>query len=82
MAKRMLVEVNAFTRLLSLFYKSKEQGNEKELFQSLQVTDPIMADVYKRWDEEGEKVLQVTRSVLVKNGYDTTDIDNLLKKYH
>lgn len=76
-----LIEVSVWNKLLGLFYKSQENGKEGELLRTLRSKDPQIADIYADWYKKSEAVLQATKKALERRGLDTTEIDDLIKKY-
>ncbi len=78
-----LIEANIFARLLSAFYDKKSKGKEDELEKRIKSSKSREAQVaYDAWQSESEKLLLSTRKMLAKSGLDTSQIDDLLKKYH
>jgi hypothetical protein len=76
-----LIEVSVWNKLLGLFYKSQENGKEGQLLRTLRSKDPQIADIYADWYKKSEAVLQATKKALERRGLDTTEIDDLIKKY-
>jgi len=83
MPKKTIFEASAFAKLLSVFYDKKAKGQEDDLEKKIAGTgnkDALRA--YKAWKGSSEDLLNATKRMLAKSNLDTTDIDNLLKKYH
>ena len=82
--KKTLIEVNVFSKLLSIFYDKKSRGKEDELEDTLKAhtNNPAYNKAYNAWKSDSERLLLSTREMLIKSGYDTKEIDDLLKKYH
>ena len=76
-----LIEASVWSKLLGLFYKSYENGKEGELLRTLRTKDPEIADIYADWYKKSDAVLQATKKALEKRGLDTTEIDDLIRKY-
>jgi hypothetical protein len=78
-----LIEANIFAKLLSTFYDKKSKGKEDELEKTIKSSKSKEAKMaYDAWQSESEKLLLSTKKMLMKSGLDTSEIDNLLKKYH
>lgn len=78
-----LVEANIFAKLLSAFYDQKSKGNEDQLEKKIASSgnrDAVRA--YRAWKSDSEELLLATKEMLQTSGLDTSEIDNLLKKYH
>jgi hypothetical protein len=82
--KKILIEVNIFSKLLSLFYDKRANGQEDELEKSLRAhtNNPEYNKAYDVWKKDSERMLLSTKNMLIKAGLDTKKIDDLLKKYH
>jgi len=76
-----LIEASIWNKLLSLFYKSQEDGKEGELLRTLRNKNPEIADIYADWYKKSDAVLQATKKALERRGLDTTEIDDLIRKY-
>ena len=83
MSKKLLVEVDVFARLLSLFYDKKAKGKESDLAKAIDASDNETFDkAYKAWQSDSEKLLISTRNLLKQSGASTSKIDKLLRQYH
>lgn len=83
MPKKLIVEIDVFAKLLSLFYDKKAKGKEDELEKAIDATDSETFDkAYKAWKSDSEKLLISTRNLLKQSGASTAKIDKLLKQYH
>ena len=83
MSKRILFEANVFAKLLSFFYDQKDKGNDSVVQKVINKTNnPDVQKAYDVWKRDNEKLLIATRNLLIKADLDTSDVDNLLKKYH
>lgn len=83
MSKKLIVEIDVFARLLSLFYDKKAKGKEDDLEKAIDASDSVTFDrAYKAWKSDSEKLLISTKNLLKKSGASTTKIDALLKQYH
>jgi hypothetical protein len=83
MSKKLLVEVDVFAKLLSLFFAEKAKGKEADLAKAIDATDNQTFDTaYKAWKSDSEKLLLSTRNLLKQSGASTAKIDKLLKQYH
>jgi len=82
--KKTLIEANVFSKLLSIFYDKRANGKEGELEDTLKAhtNNKAYNKAYNAWKSDSEKLLLSTRDMLTKSGLDTTEIDDLLKKYH
>ena len=76
-----LIEASVWSKLLGLFYKSHENGKEGDLLKTLRAKDPEIADIYADWYKKSDAVLQATKKALEKRGMDTSEIDDLIRKY-
>jgi hypothetical protein len=78
-----LIEANIFAKLLSAFFNERSKGKEDELEKKIASSgnrDAVRA--YRVWKNDSEQLLLATKKMLQASGLDTTEIDNLLKKYH
>ena len=84
MSKPLLLEVNAFAKLLSFFYDQKAKGNGDNVMKKIVANSDNEAakKAYLAWKKSEEDLLLATRDMLIKSGLDTSKIDALLKKYH
>jgi len=83
MPKKLIVEVDMFARLLSLFFDKKSKGKEDDLEKAIDASDNETFDkAYKAWKSDSEKLLLSTRNLLKQSGASTSKIDKLLKQYH
>jgi hypothetical protein len=83
MSKKLIVEVDVFARLLSLFYDKKAKGKEDDLEKAIDASDSVTFDrAYKAWKSDSEKLLISTKNLLKQSGASTAKIDALLKQYH
>ena len=82
MRKKTLVEINAFAKLLSFFYKNKEKGNEDALEKAVEKTNnKELERTYKAWRNSAEDMLDATRSLLRKSGFTEKQIGDIFSKY-
>jgi hypothetical protein len=78
-----LIEANIFAKLLSAFFNEKSKGKEDELQKKIKSSKSKEAKMaYDAWESESEKLLLATKKMLMKSGLDTSEVDNLLKKYY
>jgi hypothetical protein len=83
MHKKLIVEVDIFAKLLSLFYDKKAKGEEDDLETVIDSSNNVAFDkAYKAWKSDSEKLLVSTKNLLKQSGESTAKIDALLKKYH
>jgi hypothetical protein len=80
--KKILMEVNIFAKLLSLFYDKQASGKSDELEKQINISgDKSVKVAYDAWKKSSDDMLDATRRMLVKAGKDTSKIDDLIKKY-
>jgi len=79
---KLLFERNMFQKLLDLFFKAKSNGNEDRFISKIQYDDPELADAFDKLNNSMVKASLIAKSVLQKNGLDTSKIDDFLKKYY
>ncbi len=79
---KLLFERNMFQKLLDLFFKAKSNGNEDRFISKIQYDDPELADAFEKLNNSMVKASLTAKSVLQKNGLDTSKIDDFLKKYY
>jgi hypothetical protein len=78
-----LIEANIFAKLLSAFFNERSKGKEDELQKKIKSSKSREAKMaYDAWESESEKLLLATKKMLMKSGLDTSEVDNLLKKYY
>lgn len=83
MSKKILVEVNMFAKILSIFYDKRAKGKSSEFKKSINKSDnPELARLWNAWENDSEKLLIATRNLLVKSGLSTDKVDALIDKYH
>ncbi len=83
MSKKILVEVNMFAKILSIFYDKRAKGKSSEFKKSINKSDnPELARLWNAWENDSEKLLIATRNLLVKSGLNTDKVDALIDKYH
>jgi hypothetical protein len=75
-----LIEAKLLDKILSFFGKSSPQKKEKFL-DTVRKTDPQLATAFDGWEDSFIKLLMSTKRVKEKHGMDTTEVDNLIKKY-
>lgn len=75
-----LIEAKLLDKLLSFFGKSNKDKKEKFL-DTVRKTDPKLANAFDGWEDSFIKLLMSTKRVKEKHGMDTTEVDNLIKKY-
>ena len=62
MSKKLIVEIDVFARLLSLFYDKKAKGKEDDLEKAIDASDSVTFDrAYKAWKSDSEKLLISTK---------------------
>jgi|LakMenEpi03Aug12_release.lakeMendotaPanAssembly.Ray.scaffolds.fasta_scaffold3245658_1 hypothetical protein len=79
---KLLFERNMFQKLLDLFFKAKSNGNEDRFISKIQYDDPELADAFEKLNNSMVKASLTAKSVLQKNGLDTSKIDDFLKKHY
>jgi len=79
---KLLFERNMFQKLLDLFFKAKSNGNEDRFISKIQYDDPELADAFDKLNNSMVKASLIAKSVLQKNGLDTSKIDDFLKKHY
>jgi hypothetical protein len=75
-----LIEAGLLDRVLNFFGKSNSEKKEKFL-DKVRKTDPQLANAFDGWENSFIKLLLTTKKVKEKHGQDTTQVDNLIKKY-
>jgi hypothetical protein len=78
MSHRLLSE-GILDKFFNLFLKAKSQKKEAAWLQKLRKEDPELADVWSTWNDDMNKVLSNTQSLMKSKGVDTTDMDAFIK---
>ena len=82
MSKKILVEANILSKMFGAFFKAKENGRGDEFKDNLRKQNAELGKVWDKYDSDMEKTLLTTKRMLIANKLDTTEIDDLLKKYY
>jgi hypothetical protein len=80
MSKRILSE-GVLDKFFSLFLKAKAQNKESGWLSRLRKSDPELADIWSKWDNDTNDLLALTKKFAQEKGLDTTDVDAAIKKY-
>ncbi|CAB4143112.1 hypothetical protein UFOVP449_119 [uncultured Caudovirales phage] len=80
MPKKKLIEAKLLDKIFGFFSKSAPEKKEKFL-DIVRKTDPQLAKAFDGWEDSFIKLMLTTKKVREKHGLDTTEVDNLIKKY-
>jgi hypothetical protein len=76
-----LLNEGILDRFFSLFLKAKSQNKESQWLSKLRQQDPELADIWSKWDNDIDKVLDSAKSLAKAKNLDSTEIDSVIKKY-
>lgn len=79
--KKFLVKEAGFVDFMKSFFNAKASGREASFIQQIRKQNPELANVWSNWNDKMDTLLKNTKKDLQHYKLDTTDIDNVLKKY-
>lgn len=79
MSKR-LIETSLLDKLFGFFGSNVSPKEKEEFLGTFQSKDPEVHRAFQNWQSDLLNLMQASRKVYVKNGADTSRIDNLIKK--
>ncbi len=78
---KLLVERNIFQKLLDTFFKAKADGKEDKFKNGLKKQSPDLGHWFDEYDAQLVKNAENMRQIAIRNGLDTTEVDNYLRQY-
>ena len=81
MSKQTLIEVKLLDKILSFFGGGSSSSTKEKFLDTVRKSDPQLAKAFDGWEDSFLKLLSSTRKIYIKNGRDTKEIDNLIRKY-
>jgi hypothetical protein len=81
MPKQTLIEVKLLDKILNFFGGGSTTSTKEKFLDTVRKSDPQLARAFDGWENDFLKLLDNTRKIYVKNGRDTKEIDNLIRKY-
>lgn len=81
MSKKILVKESGIANFFRSFFQAKADGRESDWLKRLRKADPNLADIWSDYDDKLSASMRWQQQMLRKSGGDTTDVDNIIKKY-
>ena len=81
MRKKILVREAGLLDFFKSFFQAKADGKESQWLQRLRKADPDLADIWKDYDDKLSISMRNQQAMLKRYGADTTNVDNIIKKY-
>ena len=79
--KKFLVKEAGLVDFFKSFFNAKAKGKEASFIQQIRKQNPELGDVWSDWNDKMDTMLKNTKKDLQHYNLDTTEIDNVLKKY-
>lgn len=76
-----LIESKLLDKILNFFGGSSPVARKEKFLDTVRKSDPQLARAFDSWEDDFINLLNATKKVKEKHGQDTTDIDNLIRKY-